>query len=154
MGWLGRLLDLLGFERFDIGRGGDTYLTRWVLWGSRYGEGGKVFVHRFARGDHDEALHDHPWHFWSLILCGGYWEHRPGPGGAGTERVWCGPLSLLRRPAEWRHRVELPAGRTCWSLVWTSAKKRSWFFHCPQGAVPWRDFIARAEAGASGCGEG
>lgn len=60
------------FTRYDIGRGGDTYLVRWFVYGQRYGPGYKVFLHHFYRSDSDAALHDHPWDFTSLILFGGY----------------------------------------------------------------------------------
>lgn len=146
------LLARLGFERHDIGRAGDVYLTRWVLWGQRYGPGGKLFLHRFHRSDSDAALHDHPWGFWSLILWGGYWEHRPA--GGGSARRWYGPLSLLMRAAEWRHRVELRpgGGGGTWTLIWTGEKVRSWGFHCEGGFVHWTEFVRREDAGRPGCG--
>jgi hypothetical protein len=37
--------------------------------------------------------------------------------GPGSRTRWYGPGSLLRRPAEWQHWVEVPDGRTCWTLV-------------------------------------
>src|SRR4051794_33224135 len=118
-----RLLDLLGRERFEIGRAGlSRYLTRWTLLGRRVCDGAKVFLHLFHRGDAEDVPHNHPWEFWSLILWGGYWEHVPAdqrdPSGP-TVRTWYGPGRLLRRPAAWRHRVELPEGRRCWTLIWT-----------------------------------
>lgn len=68
-------------------------------------------------------------------------------------RTWYGPLSILRRPATWRHRVEIVPGRGCWTLVRIGEKERSWGFHCDQRWVPWREFNARADAGLDGCGE-
>jgi hypothetical protein len=150
MNWLERLLGWLGVERHEIGRLGlDRYLTRWVLWGKRYGPGAKVFLHLFHRGDAEPYCHDHPWAFWSLILWGGYWEVTPD--GA---RRWYGPLRLLRRPAAWAHRVELPEGRRCWTLVWCGEKARSWGFLCPgRGWLAWREHEANQQAGRPGCGE-
>lgn len=148
-----RLLDRL-FEKHEIGRRGlPRYLTRWVLWGKRYGPGRKVFLHWFHRGDAEPYSHDHPWPFWSLILWGGYWEVTPDPLRPGAEsRRWCGPLSLLRRPAEWQHRVELPEGRRCWTLIWCGAKVRSWGFICPAaGWTDWRKHQENQEAGGPGC---
>lgn len=146
-------------ERHDLARRGDVYLARWVLWGKRFGPGGKVFLHKFHRGDQDDALHDHPWPFWSLILWGGYWEETltgvadPGTGVAVRQRRWHEPGSLLRRPAEWLHRVVLPPGRHCWTLVWTGPKERSWGFLCRDGRrVPWRAFVGRVEDNLDGCG--
>lgn len=143
------LLRVLKVERHDITRRGTPYLVRWVLYGQRYADsGGKVFLHRFHASDPDGALHDHPWRFWSLILWGGYWEHTPD-----GRRTWYWPGRLLRRPAEWKHRVEIPAGRKVWTLLWTSDKVRSWGFDCVGGFVGWRDYVGREEAGLPGCGE-
>lgn len=142
------LLDRLARERHDIGRKGlDRYLTRWTVWGRRLGGGRKVFVHLFHRGDAEPYFHNHPWGFWSLVLAGGYWEDTPGG------RRWHGPGSLLRRPPDWRHRVEVPAGRRCWTLVWTGPKVQSWGFFCASGFIPWRVHQANQEAGLPGCGE-
>jgi hypothetical protein len=145
----------LGVERHEIGRLGlDKYLTRWVLYGRRgkdgtrrNGPGPKLFLHLFHRGDAEDYFHDHPWPFWSLILTGGYFEITP----AGIE--WCGPLRLLRRPAEWQHRVTLRPERRCWTLIWTGAKARTWGFHCPgRGWINWREHEANQTAGLPGCG--
>lgn len=142
------LLARLGVEVHEIGRHGlDRYLTRWTLLGRRFGPGPKLFLHCFHRGDAEDYFHDHPWPFWSLILAGGYHEHTP------AGRRWCGPLRFLRRPAEWRHRVTLPAGRRCWTLVWTGTKTRSWGFWCPAGWIPWRQHAANLAAGRAGCGD-
>jgi hypothetical protein len=117
-----------------------------------------VFLHRFHRSDGDDALHDHPWPFTSVILWGGYWEHAIGQDGVIRKR-WYGPGRVLTRKADWKHRTELPAGRDCWTLIFRGMKERSWFFHCLAGnrlsgkSVPWRSFIDNIEAGALGCGE-
>jgi hypothetical protein len=161
-GLLARLADRLGRERFDIGRNNDVYLTRWTLFGSRLsGTGRAVFLHRFHRSDYDDALHDHPWPFVSVVLSGGYYEHAVGQDGI-IRRRWFGPGRVLSRPAEWRHRIELSPGTEgrVFSLVFRGVKTRSWFFHCLSAcgtrlsgkAVPWRSFIDRIESGALGCG--
>lgn len=46
------------------------YLTRWTLLKL---EKLKIYFHKFHRSDSDE-LHDHPWHFISIILWRGYNE--------------------------------------------------------------------------------
>ena len=33
-----------------------------------------LFLHRFLKSD-EPIMHDHPWSYTTLILCGGYWEH-------------------------------------------------------------------------------
>lgn len=159
--WLEKLANRYAKERFDIGRPDTgTYLTRWTLYGTRFhSDGTVVFLHRFHRSDADGALHDHPWPFTSLILFGGYYEHTAGRDGK-VRRRWYGPRRVLRRPADYRHRVELPAGRDCWTLVVRGVKVKSWSFFCLNAAgfltgkaVPWRSFIDTIEAGALGCGE-
>lgn len=158
--WLERLLTRLKVERHDITRPDvGVYLTRWVLWGKREGSGRKVFLHLFHRGDAEPYLHDHPWPFTSIILWGGYWEYTPTPPdevpGVGPQTGrWYGPGSILRRPAEWKHRVELPAGKRCWTLVFIGLKVRSWGFWCPvKGWIPWREHAANIDAGKPGCGD-
>ncbi|VTT96535.1 Uncharacterized protein OS=Sphingobium yanoikuyae GN=CP98_03180 PE=4 SV=1 [Gemmataceae bacterium] len=155
--------DRVATERFKITRAWEAvpYLTRWTLRGARYGAAGEarpVFLHHFHRSDADE-MHDHPWPFTSLILAGGYFETTPAPGwanGSGpVRRRWYGPGSLIRRPAHWIHRVEIPAGRDCWTVVLTGPKERSWGFWCPAvGYVPWRVHLANAERTGHGCGGG
>ena len=33
-----------------------------------------IFIHKFLKSDSDD-LHDHPWDYRTIILCGGYWEY-------------------------------------------------------------------------------
>lgn len=129
--------DRFARERHEIGRNGDIYLVRYVLVGRRFAKAPapQLVLHHFLRSDYAGALHDHPWPFKSLIILGGYWEHT-----ADGRRTWYGPGSLLNRPAEWRHRVEIAPGADCWSLLWIGKKERSWGFHCVSGFVPWRQF--------------
>ena len=153
------LADRLASEKFEITREWSRlpYLTRWTLLGRRNeGTGRAVFLHRFRRSDADE-LHDHPWPFVSIILAGGYHEVTPAPGWAGgsgpTRRRWYGPGSVLRRPARWIHRVEIPDGAEAWTLILRGRKERSWGFWWPSvGFVPWRVHLANAEATGRGCG--
>lgn len=158
---LEKIADRVARERFDIGRPSNgVYLTRWTLAGTRFhGTGRAVFLHRFHRSDDDDALHDHPWPFASVILAGGYYEHTADRRGK-VGRRWYGPGRVLTRTAEHRHRVELPAGADCWTLVFRGAKVKSWSFFCLTAAgllsgkaVPWRSFVDNIEAGALGCGE-
>ena len=160
LAWLERWANRYARERFDIGRpSADVYLTRWTVLGSRFAGGGSaVFLHHFHRSDGDDALHDHPWPFASLILSGGYYEHTADKRGL-VSRRWYGPGRVLTRPATFRHRVELPPGRDCWTLVFRGRKAKSWSFFCLDGlgrltgrAVPWRSFADRLDAGALGCG--
>jgi hypothetical protein len=153
-------LDLFCSERSDIKRPGKpTYLTRWSFFGRRESSGHHLFIHRFRQSD-ELVLHNHPWPFWSLILWGGYWEiffwdwlNFGGELVREERRHWHGPLSLLRRPADWFHRVELALGRECWTVVWTGRKQQSWGFACEEGFMPSRRYVANLEAGGTGCGD-
>lgn len=71
----------------------------------------------------------------------------------GETRRWYGPGRLLRRPAEWRHRVELPPGKGCITLLWVGPKIRSWGFWCRSGWIPWREHESNQLAGLPGCGD-
>jgi hypothetical protein len=123
---------------------------------------GGIKLHHILRSDNDRALHDHPWNFTSIILWGGYWEHvafdltKGASGmriprhaqfcaptkanGTLTLRCWFRVGSILHRKAECAHRVELPKGKTAWTLVFTSNKIRDWGFHTVKGWIPWRTY--------------
>jgi hypothetical protein len=93
-----------------------------------------IYLHRLCRSDEDRALHDHPWTFVSLILTSGYTEHTL----QGARRYR--PGSLLIRPAEWRHRLEMDA--PAWTLVFRFRRRRAWGFWCPDGWKHWAHFEA------------
>jgi hypothetical protein len=77
-----------------------------------------IYLHRLVAPTWHPQCHDHPWHFWSLILFGGYFEwfngrltrHRPG--------------TVLYRPARSQHNV-VTVG-VCYSIIVTSRKVRNW----------------------------
>jgi hypothetical protein len=106
-----------------------------------------VYLHQILRPDDDRALHDHPWLNCSIVLRGSYHEVRQD-----------GSICLRRRGAivfRWAqtaHRIIVD--RPAWSLFITGPVVRSWGFHCPNGWVHWRDFVAEnpGEIGR-GCGE-
>ena len=77
------------------------YMRRWALitpWGA-------LRLHHILRGDNDRHFHDHPMDFISLILRGGYIEHRPGI----RARV-CPPGSVVVRRATDLHLLEMLDG--------------------------------------------
>jgi hypothetical protein len=135
------LMALLRIKEDIIGRKGEPYLSRWTLWGGRFTPGPKVFLHYFHRSDWDEAAHDHPWPFTSLILWGGYREHLPGV----VARDWT-PGRIVRHRAEDAHWIELYPRTPAVTLVFCGAKVRSWGFWCKSGWTPWRDHAKRMEA--------
>jgi hypothetical protein len=87
-----------------------------------------IFVHHLMQSDEERALHDHPWSFLTILLSGGYWEHTT------TERIWRRRFSILWRPAEWQHRLELD--RPVWTLVVKFRSRREWGFILP--GVGWQ----------------
>lgn len=141
------------------GAGSDTgpYLVRWSLT-TPFGD---IKLHHILRSDEERDLHDHPWSFVSLILWGGYWEHtaefvfgdprydyRDSVSGLpSTRRTWHGPGSILRRPAPSPHRLELPRGRSAWTLVITGPRTREWGFRTICGWLPWNEYARGKQEG-------
>ena len=70
--WIQRLRERWKFV--ILGRDGSPAMVRYRLLDTRWGG---LYVHHFLRSDQDRDLHDHPWHFTSLILWGGYVEELP-----------------------------------------------------------------------------
>jgi len=139
----------------------DIYLRRFFIYprdkdfGKNKGKG-RIYLHKFYRGDEDPHMHDHPWPFTSLILTQGYWEETPDNQHIATEgehlcytvgadnehrvQKWFKPFSILRRPASWKHRVVLDNGEPVWTLVKTGVKERSWGFWLKETFCPWRNY--------------
>ncbi len=112
---------------------------------------GSLNVHCFLRGDHDRAVHDHPFAYTTLILSGGYVEHTPVCNRRGEPLFNADgtPITvptrrragdLLRRPALWAHRVELIDGTPAWTLIWIGRKSREWGFYTALAWLPWRTY--------------
>jgi hypothetical protein len=151
------------FPYVDIHRDGTNaiYLRRFFIYprdkdfGKNKGKG-RIYLHKFYRGDEDPHLHDHPWPYESLILTRGYFEETPmyeaqdfrqfmpdedfvrseivdGNGDQSwpknwRRRIFYKPWTLLQRPAVWKHRVILKDGKPVWTLIRTGKKERSWGF--------------------------
>lgn len=140
-------------KKFYIGGLFNPYMIRWFViprnpWLN-------VYLHKFCRDDDDRAFHDHPWWFISVMLKGGYVEHRTG-----SPTVTRRALSFAFRRATAQHRIELfrdGSGEVvpCWTLVITGRKKRVWGFWCPKGFVPWHEFVDHTDESnvGKGCGE-
>lgn len=154
--WFKRLRS--GQPHFVVGGHDDPYMLRWYLIPrNRFFN---LYLHKFMRDDNDQALHDHPWWFVSLMLKGGYFEIVPHWDGVSNKVLSRRAGSVAFRPATHRHRVVLftsPAGtrQPCWTIVATGRAKRSWGFWCPKGFVPWKQFVAQDDNGniGRGCGE-
>ena len=132
MNWIDRILQRV-FNFFVITNAeGDPYLCRYRLLRLPFF---KVYLHHILRSDEDVELHDHPWHFVSVILWRGYVEVLPG--GARLVR----PGSIIRHRATDSHRLILD--HPAWTLVFGTGKKRVWGFHAHEGWMPYSDFFDR-----------
>jgi hypothetical protein len=102
-----------------------------------------VRVHEILRSDLGHDPHDHPWSYLTIVLKGGYWEHR-------YEEIhgycvwqsskWHGPGSILWRQAGSLHMLSLPPGKTATTLFITGSKVRSWGFQTPSGFINHREY--------------
>jgi len=163
--WLRWLLTKLLPFRLITGRSdNDPYLYRWTL--RKRSDGGRVYLHYFARSDDDAALHSHPWTGHSTILAWGYREERrfktPVPGWwfSKAER-WIAKdgYMVLSRPfvfldensleAATFHRIDLlRPDKGCWTLFEVGPYEKSWgFWDRNTGEVlPHKEFIAKRKS--------
>lgn len=110
-------------------------LTRYYLVDS---ERFAVYLHHLHVSDDDRHLHDHPWDFLSVLLSSGYYEHTESVQRLGSVKAWRRRFSVLYRPAEWRHRLDLV--RPTWTLVFRFRRRREWGFVTPRGWQPWQEY--------------
>lgn len=80
-----------------------------------------IKIHKVLISDTGD-LHDHPWNYMSIILKGGYYEHTK------SGKQWYKPGSILFRKGDVPHKLEIPDGKTCMSLIFTTRKWRDWGF--------------------------
>lgn len=142
-----------GRPHFIVGSPEAPYLRRWFLLPRN--PFFRIYLHHFCRSDDDRALHDHPWWFVSLMIWGRYTEVYEYNGVRIAQRR--SAPSMVFRPATHRHRVFLNTGsdgrpRPCWTIIITGRKVREWGFWCPQGFVPWYQFVSRSNSGEVGPG--
>ncbi len=133
---------LLG--RSDIVVNGDVYMRRWLIGPRAFG----IRLHNIIRSDSDRELHDHPFTFFSIVLCGGYHEET-----SSGLIEWYGPGSIIFRRAEELHRLDLEPKRaqivkgriirrekSAWTLVFRGPYRRTWGFMTEKGWIPWQEF--------------
>lgn len=107
-----------------------------------------LYLHHLHTSDEDRALHDHPWTFATVLLSGGYFEHVQEhtyqlrdcrwTRVPCTSRYWRPRFSVLWRPAEFAHRLELVS--PVWTLVLRFRVRRDWGFFTPGGWLHWRAY--------------
>lgn len=76
-----------------------------------------VYLHQLDAPALHPECHDHPWHFWTLILSGGYAEHTAN----GVSQRRSG--DILYRTAKFRHNVVTRG--VGWSVILASKKVRA-----------------------------
>jgi hypothetical protein len=115
-------------------------------------------IHKIQQSDSGRDFHDHPFDFTSLILSGGYLEHRPGCQCFSDEDVRTRPTDdcrvylagdVVRRKAEDFHRLELYDDRPTWTFVISSAYRREWGFIDRGHWVHHEDYKLRFNRGVS-----
>ncbi len=140
---------------------GDPYMTRYWL--------GRLRVHVFHRGDHDEDCHDHPWDFWTFPLTSYVEEvlheqrqaylakNSPPPPKFFRTKEVVKRFRWHHRPAEHCHRVlgawtgknltddmVKPGGKII-TIVWQAGVRRKWGFWKERQGVWcwqfWKDYI-------------
>jgi hypothetical protein len=125
-----------------------------------------VMLHFFPRGDDDQCLHNHPWHFRTTILQGGYAEHlppaswldrylhilaqgctvdqegRPIPGPDWDREIQTRDVGESVEHQAWDLHCVGTVLPDTWTLVRTSPKIASWGFHPPgKPFVGWRAYL-------------
>lgn len=128
-----------------------AYMLRW--WKIARNAYFNCYYHIVHRSDDDTAHHDHPWWSFSIVLEGGYYEHRILAGGIHVKK-WYGPGSVLfRRSGATAHRLELPTDINGYdeefempakTIFITGPVLRRWGFHHSEGwvdAYDWDDFL-------------
>jgi hypothetical protein len=118
-----------------ISQNGELHFQRYRLLSTPWFN---VYLHRILRSDQDAHFHDHPWHFRSLILRGGYQEHFTWyPDHKFVYSAEYEPGSLVVRHAQDAHQLTLLTPEV-WTLVLTSGRERVWGYQTPAG---WIDFL-------------
>lgn len=86
-----------------------------------------IRIHHIVSSDLDRELHDHPFDFVSLIICGpGYFEEL-----VDGSVTFYPQFSIVRRRAEDLHRLELTG--PVWTIVFRGPRKRRWGFMTTDG---------------------
>jgi hypothetical protein len=130
--WLARL-----FPYEAIGRGGVTYLDRWVL--ARLGDR-RLYLHHFRLDDPEEP-HNHPRVFVSFLFYGSYREDVLAEDGS-TESFHFRAPYLRRFPPRHAHRITDCAD--AWSLVAVGRHRQDWGFRSGESWVSAEEIETRS----------
>jgi hypothetical protein len=103
-----------------------------------------IRVHEILRSDEGREPHDHPWPYLTIILKGGYFENRYSDAGEFTGMRWHGPGSIIFRPANSWHMLELD-GKPATTLFITGRKSQTWGFNVDGAKVPYYEYLNKPE---------
>lgn len=102
--------------REKLGNKESPYLVRWVLDFGRF----SIRLHHWLSSDDTRNFHDHEWDFVSVVLFGKMVDRT-------AEGDTIRPMfSVKKFKAEHQHSVVID--KPCWSLLFTSKKRRTWGF--------------------------
>jgi len=138
------------------------YLTRWhVIPRNRFFN---IYLHKFTGDDDNRALHDHPWHSFSILLKGEMNEMSRMPPedfikygvdmrDSIVEVNYANLVSRFRfRRATFAHRLELlDKTKPAWTLFITGPAIREWGFHCSKGWQHWSTMTTKEGETIGGC---
>lgn len=114
--------------------GKEEYLLRYYLINERPKL--RVTLHHALLSD-DAALHNHPWHWASLMLTGGYHEDSP------EGRKHWPPGSFRTSTPEALHRLEVSKDvGEVWTLFFMGEKEQDWGFLQKDGSIKqWQQYL-------------
>ena len=117
----------------------EPYLIRYyMLFVDRVKFPFNIFIHKFMRGDDDEAPHDHPWGFFHIILSSGYWENVPmniskHKFDRGFYKVWRSTGYWNIVSSDYTHRIDLREGEPKpWTIFIPFKRNNNWGFWVKQ----------------------
>lgn len=121
---------------------GIPYLSRYYVAfkdrvdGERTDIPGNIFVHHFHRSD-SPVYHDHPFSYMTIILKGGYWEHKPDKFGNDV-KTWRGPGSVVFSNRD--SMMPITRDKT-FNLPDVSIPKNTHWVELPENTETWTLFI-------------
>lgn len=124
---------------------GSLYMGRYSLFETTHLS---ARVHNIVTPDSDKVAHDHPWNFFSVVLCGGYTEYRPRQdtpcwkrdGSEMMYNVRRNAGSIAFRRATDRHLITAVDPDT-WTLFIYGRFQNDWGHYLPTGKMHWREYL-------------
>ena len=116
-----------------------NYLTRWRIVQTPWAA---LYLHRMNTPDGRPTMHDHPWSFVSIILRGGYYEHRlTGDRNIVGRRIK--HVNVVRRNDA--HYIASLDRTPTWSLLLVGKRRQTWGYWRPipgtsRGTWSWTPF--------------